>query len=58
MIDGLLLRIEDELGESVTAVATGSLAGLVTPHCRHAIAADEHLGLKGLALLYDKNTRK
>ena len=58
MIDGLLLRIEDELGESVTAVATGSLAGLVTPHCRHAITADEHLGLKGLALLYDKNTRK
>lgn len=58
MIDGLLLRIEAELGGTATAVATGSLAGLVTPYCRHPVTADEHLALKGLALLYEKNTRK
>lgn len=56
MIDGLLDRIEDELGEKVTVVATGGLAPRVTPSCRHQIILDDTLLLTGLRVIYDKNT--
>lgn len=58
MIDGLLDRIELELGAPVTAVATGALAGLVSPHCRRPMQVDEYLTLRGLGILYEKNTRR
>lgn len=58
MIDGLLSRIEGELGTTVTVIATGALAGLITPHCLHPITADEYLSLKGLWHIFEKNTRK
>lgn len=54
-IDGIIDRIEDELGEKVTAVATGGLAELVIPHCRREIILDNELLLKGLMLIYNKN---
>jgi type III pantothenate kinase len=53
--DGIIDRIEDELGEKVTAVATGGLAELVIPHCRREIILDNELLLKGLMLIYNKN---
>ena len=56
MIDGIIERIEDELGEACTVVATGGLAGLVTPLCkRQDIILDDELLLKGLMLIYNKN---
>lgn len=58
MIDGLIGQIEEELGESVSVIATGGLAKLITPYCRRKITVDEHLTLKGLVYLYEKNARK
>ncbi len=58
MIDGMIARIEEELGSEATVIATGGLAARVTPHCRHEIIYDSDLLLKGLALLYLKNRRK
>lgn len=54
-IDGLLERISAELGEEVTAVATGGLAQTVTSLCRKKIICDDNLMLKGLMLIYKKN---
>lgn len=54
-IDGMIDRIEDELGYSTTVVATGGLSGIVIPYCRHDIIIEPRLLLMGLKLLYDKN---
>ena len=54
-IDGMVERIEEELGEPVTVIATGGLAGTITPLCRHSVILDDELLLKGLLLLYEKN---
>ena len=54
-MDGIVDRIEEELGEKCTVVATGGLAGLVTPLCKRKIILDDDLLLKGLMLIYKKN---
>jgi type III pantothenate kinase len=54
-IDGMIERIEKELGEKITVVATGQLSDRIIPLCYHDIIIDEHLILKGLALIYEKN---
>ena len=54
-IDGCIDRIEEELGYKCTVVATGGLAGLVTPLCRREIVYDNDLLLKGLLVIYRKN---
>ena len=54
-MDGLIDRINEELGEECTVVATGGLAGVITPLCRHEIILDEDLLLKVLMILYYKN---
>lgn len=56
MIDGVIGRIEDELGERVTVIGTGGLASSIMPFCkRKDIIVDDNLLLKGLRILYDKN---
>ncbi|MDD5953335.1 MAG: type III pantothenate kinase [Oscillospiraceae bacterium] len=55
MIDGMLDRIAEELGEPVNAVATGGLASIVVPACRRPVTVCEHLMLMGLRMIYEKN---
>ena len=55
MLDGMIDRIEDELGRKTTVVATGGLSGRIVPLCRHEITLDENLLLRGLRYIYDKN---
>ena len=57
MLDGLLDRIEAELGETVTVVATGDYARGITPFCRRKIDIDDELLMRGLWLIYQKNRR-
>lgn len=54
-MDGMIQRIEAELGEKATVIATGGLAGSIIPHCREKIILDNALLLKGLNLIYQKN---
>lgn len=54
-IDGMIDRIEEDLGQKTTVVATGGLAGTIIPLCRHNIILDDELLLKGLLLIYQKN---
>lgn len=56
-IDGLLDRIEEELGEKAAAVATGGLARNIVPYCKREVVIDEELLLTGLRLIYEKNKR-
>ena len=56
MIDGMIDRFNDELGEELRIVATGGLASTIIPHCKHAITIDDNLVLKGLKILYEKNS--
>ena len=54
-IDGICDRIEEELGEKCTVIATGGLSSVVTSLCKRSIILDETLMLKGLMLIYNKN---
>lgn len=54
-LDGIIDRIEEELGEKTTVIATGGLAKKIVPHCRKEIILDEELLLKGLMLICRKN---
>ncbi len=55
MIDGIIDRMEEQLGTRATVVATGGMLGTVIPYCRHNIISDETLMLRGLKILYEKN---
>lgn len=55
-LDGMTERIEEELGQKCTIVATGGLAAAVVPLCRREIILDDDLLLKGLDLIYNKNS--
>ena len=57
MIDGLIDRIEEELGHKSTLIATGGMAQFVTPLCSHKIILEKDLLLKGLNIIYKKNKR-
>lgn len=54
-LDGIIDRIEEELGEKTTVVATGGLAKKIVPFCKRDIILDEDLLLKGLLVIYEKN---
>lgn len=55
MIDGLIDRISDELGEEPTVVATGGLSKEIIEHCSNNIIYNENLLLEGLKEIYEKN---
>jgi type III pantothenate kinase len=55
MIDGIIKRMEKELGLKATVVATGGLAPEVIGFCEHEILLDYNLLLDGLKIIYEKN---
>lgn len=55
MVDGMIDRICDEVGSSLPVYATGGLASVIMPYCKHNITYDEYLVLKGLNIIYKKN---
>ena len=57
MLDGLIERMEAELGHKCTIVATGGMAQFVAPLCRREIILDKDLLLKGLNVIYKKNRK-
>jgi type III pantothenate kinase len=55
-VDGMVERMQKELGGAARVIATGGLAGIIVPLCE---TIDEHepwLTLEGLRLVYEKNT--
>jgi type III pantothenate kinase len=57
-IDGMIDRIEEELGSPATVIATGGLARRILPFCRRDILFDENLLLRGLWVIWQKNIIK
>ena len=55
MLDGMVERMEQELGCKTTVVATGGIAKFVIPMCKTPMVYDKDLLVKGLATLYREN---
>lgn len=54
-LDGIVDRIEEEMGEKMTVIATGGLARTVVPFCKKEVIIDTDLLIKGLLIIYKKN---
>lgn len=55
MIDGMVERMEKEMGEKCTVIATGGLARCIKPYCKTEMVLDDNLILKGLWVLFQQN---
>lgn len=55
LIDGMIDRINKEMGKELPVIVTGGYASSIVPHCNHKMIYDEYLVLKGLNLIYWKN---
>ena len=58
MLDGMVERMEQELGCKTTVVATGGIAKFIVPLCKTPMIYDKDLLVKGLAALYRDNKKK
>jgi len=54
-IDGIVMRMQKELGGDATVVATGGLAAIVVPHCTMVDEHEPWLTLEGLRLIFERN---
>ena len=57
MLDGMVERMEAELGRKTTVIVTGGIAKFVIPMCKTPVIYDKDLLVKGLAMLYRDNVR-
>ena len=57
MLDGMVQRMEEELGTKATVVVTGGIAKFIVPMCRTPMIYDKDLLIQGLVALYRENTR-
>ena len=55
MMDGMIERINAEVGEELPVIVTGGYASVIVPHCNHEMQIDEYLVLRGLNIIYQKN---
>ena len=57
MLDGMVERMEAELGCKTTVIITGGIAKFIAPMCKTPMLYDKDLLVKGLAALYRDNRR-
>lgn len=57
MLDGLIQRMEEELGMETTVLVTGGIGKFILPLCRREMIFEEDLLIKGLAILYHENKK-
>ena len=58
MLDGMIDRMEEELGYQTTVIATGGISRFVLPLCKKEIIYDKDLLIKGLVALYHDNLKR
>jgi type III pantothenate kinase len=54
-VDGILERIENELGQKPRVIATGGLAPQIAKDSRFITEIDDMLTLDGLLILFERN---
>ena len=54
-VDGIVERMQKELGGAATVIATGGLASIIVEECHTIDHQEPWLTLEGLRLLYEKN---
>lgn len=57
MLDGIIDRVEEELGMNVSAVLTGGVSPLVAPYCKRSFYLEPDILIRGLELLYERNRK-
>jgi len=55
MVDGLVSRLNEEVGQFKHVVATGGLGRVIAEHAQRVNSYDPHLTLKGLQILAERN---
>jgi type III pantothenate kinase len=57
MVEGLVQRMRGELGTSAICVSTGGLADVISPETSAIQEVDPELTLRGLRIVWERNTR-
>jgi type III pantothenate kinase len=56
LVDAIVRRLREELGEETATIATGGLAGAIVPFTEEIDETDDLLTLTGLRLLHERNS--
>jgi type III pantothenate kinase len=55
LVDGIVSRIKEALGDRPRVIATGGLASLIASETKSIDTVDDYLTLKGLKIIYERN---
>lgn len=56
MLDSFIDKFQEQLGKS-SVVATGGFSAVIKDYCSNEFIVDQHLVLKGLKIIFDKNRK-